>query len=940
MRFGVLGALTVWTAEGRPLAVPDAKVRALLADLLVHAPRPVPAGMLIEDLWGDEPPRNATSVLQARISQLRGALGARELVVREPGGYRVAAEWLDSTEFERLARQARSAADLTTRAGLLADALALWRGPVLPDFDFAAPFAARLEELRLTLVEEQAEVRLALGEPVELGDLAELHPFRERLQAAHLKALYRAGRRHEALTAFESLRVRLADELGTDPGPELAELHQQMLRHEPARTNLSTPLTPLIGRAEAVARVQALLAGDRLVTVTGPGGVGKTRLALAAASGLPPGGAADGVWLVELASAREAADLARAVSAALGIRDDIPLTEAVRGKELLLVLDNCEQVIEEAAELAGTLLGAAPGLRVLATSRQPLGLPGERLVDLPPLTEQAAVELFSTRANVGPGPEVSEICRRLDGLPLALELAATRVRALGVAELARRLDDRFATLAPEIRGLPGRQRTLRAVIDWSWDLLAEPERAALRRLAVFAGGCTLEAAEAVGASAEQVARLVERSLVSVAPGPRYLLLESIAAYAREKLAASGEEEKVRARHHDYFVRLAVTAEPELRGPNQREWLARLDAEAANLRLVRDRRLADALAWYRHLRGRLVEGRDALAASGGDPAWLMGLSVALGAPGAEAATAEPRAAWFVEHVRWAYGDFTATLRRVEDVLARARAAGDTWTEAAALSTRARLALARGDLGACRTDGERSRALFRELGDRWGQAEAADALSMPAEIAGDYARAWELREEGLRHAEELGLWPTVSFKLAGLGRIALLTGEYAKARELHERALRLATEQSYASALEFAEVGLGLVARRQGRLDEAETRLRRWLGWLDQVRGTAGTAFVLAELGFVAELREDAEQALELQLKGLAAAEATNDPRAVALAKEGLAGAWSLAGETERAARLLAEAGALRESVGAPLAPGERGDVDRIGRRVEAQRTGRS
>ncbi|MFI6477081.1 BTAD domain-containing putative transcriptional regulator [Nonomuraea sp. NPDC050663] len=926
MRFGVLGPLAVWADDGRPLAVAETKVRALLADLLIHAPRPVPAEILIEDLWGDDPPRNAAAVLQARVSQLRGALGDRGLVVRRAGGYQVAAGWLDAAEFERLAAAARAASELTARADLLDEALGLWRGPVLEGLDFAVPYATRLEELRLTLIEEQAEVRLALGRAVELGAMVEAHPFRERLLALHLRALDRAGRRHEALTAFDGFRVRLAGELGVDPGPELQELHLAMIRQEPARTNLPAPLTRLVGRDAAVERVGKLLGRARLVTLVGPGGVGKTRLALASATGQSPS-SPDGVWLVELAAARTAADLTRSISATLGIRDDIPLTDALRDKRTLLLLDNCEQVIDDVAELARTLLAAAPGLRILATSRQLLGLPGEARFEVEPLSEPAAAELFAERAAVEPGGIVAEICRRLDCLPLALELAATRVRALGLEELARRLDDRFATLSPEIRGLPARQRTLRAVIDWSWELLSKAERAALRRLSVFAGGCTLEAADAVGVGAEELARLADRSLVAVGPGPRYLLLESIRAYAREKLADSGEEPRIRELHHAYFVGLAVRAEPEVRGARQREWLARLDAETADFGLVRDARLADALAWYRHLRGRLVEARDALAESGGDRAWLAGMSTALGEPPDTLATGGVRASWFAVHVRWAYGDFAANLRRIEQVLERAREEGDAWTRAAALATRSHLAMALGDLAASRADGEHALAAFTELGDRWGQLEAADSLAMLAEIGGDYDQATRLREEGLEHAEELGLWPAVAFRLAALGRVALLTGDLDRARTLHERAVHLATRQSYRSALEFSEVGLGMVARRQGRLDEAETRLRRWLSWLDDVKGLAGTAFLLAELGFVAEQRGDAVTATRLQLQGLAAAEATADPRAVALAKEGLAGARSLAGEPEEATRLLAEAEALRASVGAPLPPGERGDVNR-------------
>ncbi len=966
----MLGPLAVWTDDGAPVAVHDTKVRALLADLLLHAPRPVSADRLVEDLWEDRPPRNPTGTLQARVSQLRTALGDRSLVIRHPAGYAVAADRLDLRDFDALLARARDDRDDRAKAALLADALALWRGDALADladFAFARTAAAALEERRLTALEDWAEVRLGLGEhaetAAELDDAVRRHPLRERLRALHLKALYRTGRQAEALAGYRAFRELLAEELGVDPGPELAALHQAILRHDPAlavpqarpASNLPAPATGLVGRERETRRVCSLLEAHRLVTLTGPGGVGKTRLALEAAGRARDGAWSaelqDGAWFVELAACRGAAEVAATVSAALDLPDDVPLARALRGRRMLLVLDNCEQVVEEVAGLVQELLAASPYLRILATSRQSLAVPAEALAEVPPLDPDAAAELFRARAlaaGASLGAEdaeaVAAVCRRLDGLPLALELAATRVRTLGVRELVARLDDRFSALGVELRGVPARQRTLRAMIDWSWDLLTEPERVMLRRLAVHADGCTLEAAEAVSGPADVLARLVDKSLVVATQGPRYRLLESIAAYAAGRLAESGEEEAVRERHRRHYLELAERAEPLLRGPDQREWLARLDAESANLRLALDgapppvaRRLVTALAWYWHLRGRLAEGRAHLAAAAGDDptarAWLAGFAAALGEPGVEPEEgAHPRAAWFLGYVRWAYGDLAANERRILRALAAAEAIGDTWTVAAALAVRSRLALGRGDLETARRDGERGLALFRELGDAWGQVEAGEALGSLAETTGDYERAAELRAEGLHLAERLGLWPQVAFALARLGRTAMLTGDLDRAQDLHERAVRLAAAQSHRSALEFAEVGLGMVARRRGRLEEAERRLGAWLGWLGEVRGTAGTAFVLAELGFVAEQRGDAETALALQQQGYEAARATGDPRAVALALEGLAGARSLAGRASEAAALLAEAAALRESVGAPLPPGERADVDRIRQRI--------
>ncbi|WP_425570398.1 BTAD domain-containing putative transcriptional regulator [Nonomuraea rosea] len=1086
MRFGVLGPLEVWSDDGLPVRVAESKVRALLADLLAHDGGPVSADRLIDDVWGARPTRNPSGTLQARVSQLRRSLGDPAMIVHGPSGYRLAAHDSDAARFRALV--GRRSADPRVRAGELDQALALWRGPAYADFadaGFARAAATRLDELRLTALEEQAEVRLELGEHVDLSDLVSSHPLRERLVAAHMKALYRAGRQTEALAAYGALRGRLGAELGLDPAPELAGLHQAILRQDaglaaPAvapATHLPAPLTDLIGREGELAEVRAALAASRLVTLTGPGGVGKTTLALAAARELAPQGtpaqaaareptshgtsvlpaervlAAQGtpapaaerepvsqgtpalageVRLVELAGAE---DVAEAVAAVLGLRDDAAaplvarLGRALAAKRLLLVLDNCEHLVDQAAELVAALLRAAPGLRVLATSREPLGVTGERVRVVPPLPEPAAVRLFTLRANVPPDESVATICRRLDGLPLALELAATRVRAFGVRELADRLDDRFRLLSAGMRDAPARQRTLRAVIDWSWELLTGDERVVLRRLAVHADGCTLEAAEEVCAEpgvdvADTLARLVDRSLVVVADGPRYRLLESVAAYCVERLREAGEEARIRERHARHYTGVAERA--DLKGAGQREWLARLDAESANLRLALAGpyalRLVNALAWYWVLRGRLREarrwltaalaghdrheasatalggrgplGEGAAAPAGGvgmaapaghDPlgqgvaasagsgsreegaalasVWLAGVELLIGEPAPPVRHAGldragvALADWFLSHVRWAYGDRRAHEAAAGRALAAFEELGDRWGVAAALCLRAKLAVGRGDLAAMERDGERGLALFRELGDEWGQIEAMDVLDRAAEIRGDHPKAARLREEALRLAEELGF--EVSFKLAGLGRIALLAGDYERADDYHERARRLAVEQSYKPAEENAVLGLAMSARRRGRLAEAETYLLPVLDWLRQVRGTPGIAFIMAELGFVAEQRGAADTALARQREGYEAAQATGDPRAIALSLEGLAGAlslppsdqgvqdeWSLPSgdqavrvgllgdQAVRAAELIGAAGAVREAVGAPLPSAERIDVDRITLRLRA------
>ncbi|WP_055495196.1 BTAD domain-containing putative transcriptional regulator [Streptomyces sp. TP-A0356] len=1056
MRFGVLGPLAVWDDEGAAVRVPEAKVRALLADLLAHDGGPVSADRLIHDLWGDRPPGRAAGALQAKVSQLRRALG-RDRVVHQPSGYRLRLDGdeVDATRFRALVERARGVAAPSARAALLTEALELWRGPAYADFadrEFVRAAAQRLAEQRLSVLEAQAEARLAAGDHVllagELADLVTRHPLRERLRALQIRALYATGRQSEALAAYEDLRARLLADLGVDPSPELAALHQAVLRQDPelkaaapnatrsrprtepdagrprpaaeanARTrpspaNLPTSLTPLIGRDKALARLSDLLHAARLVTLTGPGGVGKTRLAVAAADAVHDGSVvhlADGTWFVEFSGVREgtAADLAQVVATTLGISDHTPsavpvhgtatrspahhLAAVLRDRRTLLVLDNCEHVVDAAADLAALLLRTAPGLRILTTSQEPLGLPGEEVFLVEPLPTTDAVRLFTQRvAAAAPGcslasgacdasdrAAVTEICRRLDGIPLALELAATRVRALGVRELAARLGDRFQLLTSGRRGAPARQQTLRAMIDWSWELLSAPERIVLRRLAAFSDGCDLQAAEAVCAGdgvagpevPDLVSRLVDRSLVAVVAGPagpRYRLLESVAAYATERLHEMEDFAAVRERHLRHYLALAERAEPELRGAGQRSWLARLDAESGNLRAALEEaarraaagapteaaRLATALAWWWLLRGRLVQARrslravlDATTAATAEPDAELSLlhaafalltgdhDTATGTPDGDAVPDPARRArslWLCAYGLFSAGAAADSGELNDRALKLFTAAGDQWGTAAALGLRAALALIRGDLDRVGRDGRRSADLFHTVGDRWGELQTVSPLAALAEIKGEYEEATRRQYEGLRIARELGLAAEESARLSGLGRLALLARDFDRARDLHEQARRSATEQGYKYGEIHAEMGLALGARRSGDLDAAEAHLRHLRDGYADVSSQAGDHLLLAEFGFVAELRGDAKGAAAHHLRGLDVARALGEPRALALSLEGLAGAAALHGTEPAAgcaALLLGAADGARRSVGAPLPPAERTDVDRI------------
>ena len=874
------------------------------------------------------------------------------------------------------------------------------------DAEFVRAEAGRLGERRLAALEELAEARLELGEhtllAAELGELVAAHPLRERLRSVHVRALYLAGRQDEALASLGELRDRLRDDLGLDPGRELAELHEAILRQDAAlvprasegrpRGNLPAPLTDLIGRTEEVRRIDALLARERLVTLTGAGGVGKTRLALEAASRRVediPGGA----WLVELATVRTAAEVHESIGTVLGLRDDLRalpdrLADALADRDMLLVLDNCEHVVEPVADLAARLLRAAPALRILATSQERLAVVGEcqwpvAPLDLPGpdgdrLEHSDAVRLFVTRAaaadpsfRLRPDNEgaVATICRRLDGIPLALEMAAARLRVMRVTDLAARLDDRFRVLTATLRATPARQRTLRATIDWSWSLLSEPERIVLRRLAACADGCTLEAAEAFCGDRrvrrddvlDLLGRLVDRSLVVHRNG-RYRLLESVAAYCEEQLATADDERDTRDRHLAYFADFAEYADARLRGHEQHVWLERLEAEAGNVRAAlahavrRDwgdlaLRLVNALSWCWFLRGRFAEARrslDLALSLGGAAerataarAWRAGmslLSLGTGDAGGQAVVelsdtiedpaGRARAQWFIALGRTGFGDPVATLDLADRALAGFDAVGDRWGAAAALSVRAEVLLYQGKPDQAHTDARRAKMLFEQLGDGWGRLQATAVLGDLAEMSGDYGAAERLRQEGYELGQDLDLWNDASKMLSRLGRTAVLAGDLDRAEELHESARRLAAAHAYQRGEEFAEVGLAIVARRQGRLDDAETYLRTWLDWCRRWEGDHGVAFILAELGFIAELRGDSDTARKLHREGLDHASRTGDPRARALALEGLAGGEALQGAYVQAARLLGAAAAARDAVRTPLPAAERGDVDRI------------
>ncbi|TDC37589.1 tetratricopeptide repeat protein [Micromonospora sp. 15K316] len=1010
MRFGILGATEVHPADGRRLTVGGPRLRALLALLLLDAGRMVPRDRLIDGLYGADPPAGVANALQSQVSRLRRLLssGAVDPVELHPGGYRLAVDPddVDAHRFTRLAdagRLALAAGDHDRAAGLLREALALWRGEPLADVidaPFAPSHAARLRERRLTATEDRIEAELALaGAPelvrpvvTELRELVAAHPLRERLYGQLIRALHADGRRAEGLAVFADLRRLLADELGTDPSAELVAVHATVLRDEAAAVPI-TPrppplpgqLTSFVGREEELRRLAKLLAEARLVTLHGPGGAGKTRLAVETA------GRYDGdACLVELAALPPGAEVAPAVLAALNLRDTalrVPggprdatdrLVAALADRRLLLVLDNCEHVIDDAARFTARLLGAAPSVRVLATSREPLGLTGEALcpvlgLPVPPdetepeqVHRYAAVRLFADRAaDVAPGftvdartvPEVLWICRTLDGLPLAIELAAARLRALPVAEVAARLDDRFRLLNRGSRAAAPRHQTLRAVVRWSWDLLDEPERRLARRLSVFAGDADLAAIERIcaplGAEVLDVlTSLVEKSLVEAGDG-RFRMLETVRAFAAERLAEAGEAEPLRRAHVAYFLDLARAGDAGLRGPTQLEWLRRLDADRDDLHAALRLSIADgdtgsglrlvaALSFYWWLRGLRGEGaalaRRLVARLDGPPAGLAEeyalclLVAALGVSGGAARTdfgtagdilwslgRPPRHPFLLYLSGMTAGPPSQQRMSVMNSVEQRRAVlgTDPWSEALGSLGVALVWLLDGRYDEARAELTAAFDGFRAIGERWGMILALTTLGEAAYRVGDAAAATGPMAQALRLAEELGSALDTAELLRTRADGRLGGGDLDGAETDYRRVVAIAQPAGAPELVAAAHYGLGETARRRGDLDEARRLCEQAMaecpaGWFgaEVVRLAA-----LVALGQIADAAGDAPTARGHYREVLGATVGMWDAPTVSAAVDGLIGPVLRRGEGDRAALLLGAVSAVLVGTGA-------------------------
>ena len=637
MQFRILGPFEAAADDGAPLPIGGPKPRALLVELLLHAGTVVPTDRLTGAVWGERPPPNGAVALRAYVSRLRSALpplsGASRLRYRAPG-YALALDEgeLDATRFVQLVTEAReqtAAGDHGRALSLLDTALALWRGDALAEFDVSALGAegdvARLADLRLAAVEERADSLLALGRAAEvvpeLEELVPRHPERERLSVLLMRALYAGGRQTEALAVYRNLRQALVEELGVEPSAPTRAVHRQLLAQDPALlapatsqpTNLPRRRTSFVGREGDIGAVAAALQGIALVTLAGVGGVGKSRLALEVAEAERPR-FPDGVWLCELAPLPDGAAVGHAIASALRVQQRHGLTieetvvEYLRGRRLLLVLDNCEHVLDAAAPLTERILAQCPGVSVLATSREALGVAGEQVWPVRPLPAADARDLFlqrtrATRPDFRPDGDtetsIAEICRRLDGLPLAIELIAARMRVMSPQELARRLDDERLHV-PGTRTAQPRHQSLTAAIDWSYVLLSPREQRLFTQLSVFAGGADLPAVHGVCAepgcpesdTLDLLTALVDRSMVVAEPlpgGTRYWLLETLRAYGRERLP---DREALAARHARWFTELAEEAARGVQGPDERAWVERTMPDLDNLRAAFEFALSD------------------------------------------------------------------------------------------------------------------------------------------------------------------------------------------------------------------------------------------------------------------------------------------------------------------------------------------------------------
>ena len=916
MEFRVLGPFEV-LHEGAAVPVSAAKQRALLVLLLLKSGTTVSGSRLIDDLW-ERPPVSARKVLQTYVSKLRQVLPDGMLLTR-PTGYTllVGPDALDAATFHRLLIQAEGARE-EDEARLLRQALGLWRGGALEDFadePFAQPEITRLEGLRTRALVRRCELDLQAGRHhavlSELESLVQDHPTDERMRGQLMLALYRSGRQTDALRVFRDGRRTLVEQLGVEPSEPMRRLHDAILRHEPSLdlgrpsspddpsnadpTHASAPdaalqprtsrpgVTTFVGRTTELGRLRHLVAEDaaRLVTLTGPAGTGKTRLAAELTSQLEPH-FEHGATIVDLSTVTDPQLVASAVCAAFRVRPGAPeeatatLSRFLSTRRQLLILDNFEHLLP-AAGLVTHLLACARRLTVLVTSRTPLGIAEERIAAVPPLAVPGwgaapdvvavmdAVVLFVERArSARPGFEltdtstttVGQLCARLDGLPLAIELAAARVDLLSPAAIMTRLDQQLDLLADDTAQQPARHRSLRAAIDTSYHLLDQREQDVFCDLSVFAGGFTIATAEQVVSPGHRllvdvVRSLLRASLLRVAgtPGdePRFEMLQTVRTYSRDKLEQTGRSATMRGAHASAFRTLAEEAESQLRGPDQLRWLDLVQAELPNIRqalrwAVRsgnvDTGLYTAARLWRfwQVRGHTHEARRNLEAMLAEPS----------------GSAEARAAGHlaVAQCAFVHGDLDAVREHLTAATEVHRRSGDTRSVAFGL-------VLLGASAGRADDADHGEPLLREaidqaaaIGDDWLVAMGLGYLGMTVSRQGRYIEARHRLEDGLRGVRQCGDSRLVGWFLTNLGQVALAAGDLVGARRRFSEALtwerRLADDWSEAWALQ----GLAKVAIQDGAVADAIDLLIQSLATADRAQSQPATASALALLSTVA------------------------------------------------------------------------------------------
>lgn len=886
IEFRVLGPVEAWSA-GRSLPLGGRQQRALLALLLLEPGRPISVDVLTEELWHGKPPPGAAKSLRVYVSRMRSALAA-DVVVARPPGYALDVEpaLIDATRFEALLQEGREA---LTRgaAGRAADrlvaALELWRGPAfsgIADDGRLALEAQRLDTLRLDAREELLEAELALGRHAELvAELEQLvaeQPLRERLWRQLVIALYRSGRQADALAAYRRARSRLHEELGLEPSEELRELQRAVLLQEVAAVptvtvqhNLPAQVTSFVGRGRELSELERLLREHRLITVTGTGGAGKTRLALETAS-RQVGAWSDGTWLVDLIQFSDPALVSSAVARTFGVAElsDISMLDAVvdelARRELLMILDNCEHVARGCAALADEILRRCPDVRVLATSRVPLGVAGEvdfKLEPLPTPSESASaddVEQFAcARLFVERGRAVrrdlavdedglrtvGRICRELDGLPLAIELAAAKAKVLSVAEIADRLDDRLRFLRSWRRVADARHQTLRATIDWSYELLPAHDRELLAQLSVFADGFTLQAVAAVCLDGddvhalERLGGLVEASLVAAEERSgvtRYRLLETIREFARERLDESGARETISRRHAEYFFEVATKASWNplaFSWDEQRRGLALLDADRDNLhaamRWTLESKsdlalpLAATLRYFWNIRGYRQQGVE----------WL---ERALALPHHGPPDLRAHAAAGAALLARLAGDFERARTFAEEAIAIGRSTNAPVPVATALNVLTTIAGREGDFDRARAVNEESAAVARQARSPRLEAIACFIYAEAALNGGRYAEALVAGEKALELARAIDDREVMSLALGRIGMVSVHEGRLDDARDQLLEALEHARTVGFAESATWCCVGLALVATDSGDAPHGA----RLLGAADALRRAGG------------------------------------------------------------------------------------------------------